>query len=376
MAKAKEDEGGNSGKVFGIDKKYLIAGIAVIAILMFMLEPFQWGSQVSGPASGGITMGKNVTGSALFNGSIRTYDPLLFIPLDTSQSILDQLRMNGSVQGIDQQANSYMVRTQTRDDVFPLAAWLRAKNVTGYSIANVAVNSQIAVETAAGIQNATVPAGVIRVVAEPILDSDSEVTVSMVAVTQNGMLIDYTSASLVLENLDIMLNTTVVSLDGSVFRYSIPWVERNSVGDLSQYGNGTEYGKVDSVVFTTPLTVSQILVKKQFPYVVYIDANSMQVEPSFSNLTRLQENFADTPFTLPDSPLTIASAVMPELNYTPSVTYRYTLAPQDTVYDFGLDPIVVEGATRYEINGTVQLNVSALALGNRILSIKRVSLPS
>ncbi|MFH0884432.1 MAG: hypothetical protein V1861_01860 [Candidatus Micrarchaeota archaeon] len=359
-----------------IDKKYIIAGIAVIAILMFLLEPFQWGSGLSKPSSSGLPTGKNVTGTAIFNGTIRTYDPIMFIPIDTNQSVIDKIRLNESVLNIQQQQNAYMIQIQTRDDVFPLASWLRGMNVTGYSIANVAVNQQIKVDTAAGEQNATVPAGVVRVVTEPMLDADSQVTVSMIAVLRDGVLIDYSSASIVLEQIDLLLDTRVESLDGAVYRYTIPWGERNSIGDLSRYGSDAVYKKVDSIVFNTPLTVSQIMTKKQFPYIVYIDAGSAQVEQTFSNVTELQTNFADTPFTLPDSILTITTNETPELNFTGSVTYRYTLSPINSSYDFGPDQIVVEGATHYDINSTVQLNISALALGDKILSIKRVSLPS
>jgi hypothetical protein len=361
--------------LLAFDKKYIIAGVAVIAILMFMLEPFQWGSGISKPVSSG-SAGQNVTGTAVFNGTIRTYDPVMFIPIETNQSVIDKIRLNDSVRDIQQQQNAYMVQTQTRDDVFPLASWLRGMNVTGYAIANVAVNQQIKVDTAAGIVNVTVPAGVVRVVTDPILDADNMVTVSMIAVLRDGVLIDYSSASVVLEQIEILLDTRVESLDGAVYRYTIPWGERNSIGDLGPYGNAAEFRKVDSIVFKAPLSVSQILTKKQFPYIVYIDANSAQVEPSFSNLTMLQTNFGDTPFSLPDSTLTITANETPELNYTGSVTYRYTLSPLDSPYDFGSDPIVVEGATRYGINSTVQLNISAIALGNRILSVKRVSLPS
>ena len=359
-----------------IDKRYIIGGIAVIAILMFMLEPFQWGTQSGNRPITGVPAGQNVTGTAVFNGTIRTYDPVMFIPIETNQSVIDKIRLNESVRDIQQQQNAYMITTQTRDDIFPFAAWLREMNVTGYAIANVAVNQQIRVDTASGIQNATVPAGVVRVVTEPMLDADSEVTVSMIAVIQNGALIDYSSASVVLDQVDIVLDTRVDSLDAAVYRYTIPWGERNSIGDLSQYGDGVEYSKVDSIVFKAPLTVGQIMTKKQFPYVVYIDANSAQVEPYFSNVTELETNFADTPFTLPDSTLTITANETPALNYTGIVTYRYTLTPINPQFDFGSTPMVVEGPTRYDINSTVQLNITALTLGNRILSIKRVSLPS
>jgi hypothetical protein len=341
------------------DKKFIIAAAAVIAILMFLLEPFQWASGSSGPAPSAPS-GQNVTGTAVFNGTIRTYDPMLLLPLETNQSVIDALRLRPGVRDIQQQQNSWLVQTDTRDDVFPVASWLREMNVSAYSIANVAVNQQIEVETMAGTVNTSVLGGVVRVVAEPLLDADSLVTVSMVAVLRDNVLIDYSSATLLLQPVDILVDASVASLDGKVYTYVIPWAERNSVGNLSGFGDEAMFNRVDSVVFTTPLSVEQIMTKKQFSYVVYIDSGSATVSPSFDNLTELQKNFADTPFTLPPSVLTITTNSTPELNFTPEVRYRYTLLPASDEY----------------VNSTLKLNVSALALGNRIVSLKRVSLPS
>ncbi len=358
-----------------IDKKFIVAAGALIAIMMFLLEPFQWASGSAKPAPV-LPSGQNVTGTAVFNGTIRTYDPLLLLPLETSQSIIDQLRMREGVRDITKETNAWAIQTETRDDVFPLAQWLSGQNVTSYSIANVAVNQQIEVETMAGLVNATVAGGVVRVVTEPLLDADSTVTVSMVAILRNNQLIDYSSATLLIQPVELTLNATLDSLEGKAYTYSIPWAERNNVGDLSGYGSGAAYSKIDSVVFTTPLTVEQILIKKQFPYILYIDSGSAQVEPSFDNATLLQSNFADTPYTLPPSILTITTNETPELNFTSSVKYLYGLAIQGTQYDFGDTRMVVESYKPYDINSTIELNISALVLGDRVVSVKRVSLPS
>jgi hypothetical protein len=359
-----------------IDKKYLIGGAAVLAILMFMLEPFQWGSMnyqpgINAPA------GQNVTGTAIFNGTIRTYDPMLLIPLDTNQSVIDQVRMHEGVRDVQMQEKSYVIQTETRDDVYPVSAWLRGLNVTSYAIANVAVNEEITVETVSGNVTATMPNGVVRVVTEPLLDAESPVTVSMMVVLRDKALIDYSSASFAMQQLELLLDARVDSLDGNVYSYSIPWGSRNKVGNASEFGLA-DYEKVDSIVFSPPLTVNQIMVKRQFPYITYIDSGSAQVQPSFDNVTELQINFADAPYTLPPSLLTILANETPDLEFAPdSVRYRYTLSLVDSSYDFGaFVPLEVEGSESYELNSTLKLNVSALALGDRIISVRRVSLPS
>ncbi|MEW6036269.1 MAG: hypothetical protein AB1529_06660 [Candidatus Micrarchaeota archaeon] len=358
-----------------MDKKQLLLIGSGLIVLLLVMEPFFFGGggTRTGPS---IQPGRNYTGTTIFNGSIRTYDPYLYLPVDTDQSVISQLRLLEAVSDVRAEQNSYVVQVRTRDDVFPTAAWLMERNVTSYSIANVAVNQGLEVNTSSGFINATVPGGVIRVVAEPLLDAGHEVTVSMVAVVSSGLLIDYSSASLLLQEEQFVMNATVESLEQKIYTYSVPWEERNSLGDLSRLGEAS-YKKVDSMVFPTPLDISQIMAKKQFSYIIYIDASSAQVEPSFDNLTMLQENFGDTLFMLPDSTLVVRTNGTPDLPYAPdSVFYSYRLRLQDPPYDFGQDTLAYESSVGREINSTVELNVTALVLGDKVLSIKRVSLPS
>jgi hypothetical protein len=362
--------------MFNIDKKYLIAGAAVLAIIMFMLEPLQWGSANFRP-SVSASSGQNVTGTAVFDGTIRTYDPILLLPLATNQSVIDQLRLHSGVRNVQMTNSSYEVQVETRDDVYPIASWIRSMNATAYSIANVAVNSEVQVQAASGNITVYVPNGIVRVVAEPILDADSPVTVSMVAVVRDKTLIDYTSAEFALNQVELVAGARVAAIGGVSYSYSIPWAERNTIGNASEWGVA-EYGKVDSIVFSPQLNVSQIMAKRQFHYITYIDSGSAQVLPSFDNASEVALNFADTPYVLPPSTLTILANETPPLNYTPdSIRYRYTVEVNSTGYDFGEYRLLpLEGTESYAEGDLLEINVSAVALGNRILSVKRVSLPS
>jgi hypothetical protein len=358
-----------------MDKKSIALVGGIIIVIILMVEPMFWGG--SG-AQGTVTMdpGKNVSGTAVFNGTIRTYDPVLFIPTDTDPSLLSQLRLLPGVRDVKSDATGIQIQTDTRDDVFPTAAWLRARNVSSVSIANIAVNSEITVQTPGGEMNATVLGGVVRVIAEPLLDVDNEVSVSMNAVVLSKQVIDYSSASLLLQPIDMILDANVESMDSIVLSYAIPWVERNSLGNLSSYGDAT-YSQVDSIVFTAPLTVAQILAKKQFPYVTYIDSGSAQVLSSFDNTTTLAENFADTPYSLPSSRLVIRANRTPDIPFEPTLrSYQYTLRLVDPPYDMGSDTLPFETYVEYAQNATIRLNVSVLVLGDKVLSVKRVSLPS
>lgn len=361
------------------DKKFLIGFVALIAVIMFLLEPFQWGSGASRSVGPAPHSSRNISGTAIFNGTIRTYDPVLLIPANTTASIVDQVRMHNGVKAIrtDPRYPEYLIiDTETRDDVYPTAVWLRSFNATSLSVANIAVNKDIQVETASGIVNATLREGVVRVVAEPILDVDSEVTVYIVAVVNNHQIVEVTSAKFLTQNLDLELDGSVAGLDCKIYTYSIPWEKRNSLDDLGRYG-AVNYKKIDSIIFNPPLDVSQILAKKQFPYILYIDASSAQVDPSFDNVTLLQANFQDISFVLPPSELTIITNQTLDLPFASNISYRYVFTLQNASYDFsGVSPMLVDTEGEYEINSTIKLNVSVTVLGNKVISVRHVSLPS
>jgi len=356
-----------------MDKKYIVIAGAAIMVLVLVLEPLSRGGFGLSPGPV-LKPGDNVTGTTVFNGTIRTYDPILYMDPVTDQALVNELRNLPGVLDVKSETNALVIQTETRDDVYPTATWLGERNITSYSIANIALSSQIEVQTATGIINATIYGGVVRVVTEPLLDAGEQVTVSMVAVVSSGQVIDYSSASLLLQPTEIALDAEVESLESIVATYSIPWEERNSL-DLSGFDDIT-FNKVDSIIFNTPLTVSQVMAKKQFSYITYIDENSAQVMSSFDNVSLLETNFEDTPFILPDSDLVLRADELPELEYSPeSVYYSYTLRLVDPPYQMD-DTMVLETEEVYDAGSTVQISIEALVLGDKVLSVKRVSLPS
>lgn len=354
-----------------MDKKYIVLAGAAIMVLVLLFEPLSRGGGI--PSGTTLTPGENVTGTTVFNGTIRTYDPILYLNSSVEQSVIDELRNHQGVRDVRSETNIYVVQTETRDDVYPIASWLREKNISSYAIANIAVSSDMIVKTATSDIDATILGGVVKVVTEPLIDAGESVSVSMVAVVSSGHVIDYSSASVLLEPVDIVLDAEVESLESLIAVYSIPWESRNGL-DLS--GMDATYTQVDSIIFTTPLTVTQVMTKKQFSYITYIDANSAQVEPSFDNMTLLETNFQDTPYSLPDSTLEVSGEELPELNYTADSTYyNYVLRLLDSPYEMD-ETMALESGEEYEIGETLQVNISALVLGDQVLSVTHVSLPS
>jgi hypothetical protein len=335
--------------------------------LLFITELFMFGGNhlVSG---GGPTIGgENISGQIIFNGTIRTYDPYLFLTTTPTESQLDAIRSLPGVLNIRPDPQGYIVDTETRDDVYLLAIELRKMNLTALSVANIAAPSVMELQFGTGTLNVT-SQGVVRVATEPFLDAGEVVTVSMVGISNSGMLIDYNSQQIALTQLDLLFSAEAGEPVSESVTYLVPWENRNNVTNESGV-----YNKVDSIVFTTPLTINQILAKKQFPYITYIDANSAQVSSSFDNKSQVLVNFQDTNVTFPTSTLTTNESL--DLPYQKQVFYTYNLSltPPEG-YVSPKESLLYQ--TSDVLNGTLALQVSALVAGNSIISIESVSLPS
>jgi hypothetical protein len=195
------------------------------------------------------------------------------------------------------------------------------------------------------------------------------------AVVNNNILLSYQSADILLSEKDILIEAKVDALNYKTYSYTIPWEERNTLGNLSRFGE-YEYKKVDSMLFSPPLTLSQIVEKKQRSYVIYIDSQSAQLDTNFDSAAQLNLDFADTPFTLPPSKLVIVTNGTPDLPFEPAVRHSYVIVPLGEDYDFGDKPLLIESEKEFGINSTITVNITALVLNEKVISIRRAGLPS
>ena len=342
--------------------------ILVLSVVALIGSYFYVGGTT--PDFGGASGGTNLSGTTEFSGVIRTYDPILVIPLNTSGSIVEEVRAREDVKNVRTDPQGYVIDAETRDDVFVIGAYLRSMNVSALSVANVAVTKPLEVQTITGKVNATVPGGIIRIVMEPILDSGGEVTVSMVAVVRNNALIDYNSAGLALNEINVLMDAEVIALERTSYTYSIPWEERNS---LNLSGNHT-FRRIDSIIFSKTLDISQITQKKQLSYVTYIDSRSAQVLPSFDEAAQVAFDFSDVGYSLP--PSTLITDFDAGLDFNRSVAYRYAIRLSDPRVESSLSQLSIQSESPLDANQTIKLNVTALEMGQKIISLKRVSLPS
>lgn len=346
--------------------------LALFAAALFIFEIFALGLLGSGSGGGGST-GEILAGTAEFKGTIRTYDPMLALPLDTDEEVLSELREMEGVQSVIPNSDSIVVNTETRDDVYPIGEFLGENNITGYAIANIAMPSVLEVRLGNGsIENVTAGSFAVRIVTEPIVDVDTEVTITMVVGVLDGIIVNYGSPLIASEEEEIIVDARIVEVD-FIHTYLIPWEERSEI----DFENVTDYEAVylqkDSVLLSQPLTMEEIMEKKNISYVEYIDQYSIECSEDFNNVTQIINDFGEN-ITLPDSILTISSNETVNLNYSGSVVYYYTLSlPEEADgITIGKEEAELELPGSYEVNSTVKIKVTGTVIGEKMVAVKSV----
>jgi len=343
-----------------MDKKLLMKILVVGAALLFITSSIRPGSFSLGDSSSG---GENITGMVSFDGTIRTYDPYLILESSINDSVIGQIRNMEGVETVTLEAQGYIVKTETRDDVYPISQELFEIGIASYSIANIATPSVMVMEFGTELINVTAP-GVVRVATIPFLDAGSSVSVNMVGIANGGSIIDYHSQSIDSDIVEIEFTAQINQLSSKIYSYVVPWEDRNSITEESG-----DYVRSDNVLFDPPLSVEQVMIKKQFPYITYIDANSAQILATFDNRSQLEDNFADVSVIFPNSILTVESDDNPALpfNHTMLYSYNVTLLAPD---GYEMDAKNMLYASEVELNGTINATFEALITGNKIVQVQ------
>jgi hypothetical protein len=358
-----------------LNRKTIVQIAVLLVVALFLLQPLGMGGVLPNFfGSSDEDEGQDQSTTAIFNATIRTYEPILVLPADTNQSIIAELNGREDVKSVVVDAQGVIVETETRDDVFPLASYLKGKGVSSVSQANVIMPQSIEVMIGTETREVFSRGGVLPIITEPVLDSGSDVTVSMIAVVRNDLLIDYASPVILLDEKSILVDALVQDINHKSYSYIIPWESRNSLTNLSQYGE-VDYKKSDAIIFSKQLDIGQIMAKKQFPYIEYIDAGSAKVSSSFDNLTQLDTNFQDVGYTLPDSILAIKTNSTPDIPFNATVTYDYEmlLLESSTEYVFDDYTADVEFDEEQELNSTIELNVNIVATDKKVVSLGSIS---
>jgi len=357
-----------------ITKKVIIQIAVLLTVLFFLLQPFGMGGApniFAGLFSGDSDRGLNKTGITVFNGTLRTYEPFLVLPADTDSSLLEELRDYEGVRNVKVESQGIVVETESRDDTYLVASYLRQKGISSLTNANVVIPQTINVDFEEGREEVRASFSVMVMVTEPVVEAGTEVTISMMAIVRDGYLINYYSPSMLVEETTVLVDADVKQLNYKLYTYDIPWESRNSLGNLSRYD--ADYDRKDLIIFDSPLSTGQVITKNQLSYVEYIDSTSAQLSPDFDNITKLQTDFIGINYTAPSSSLTIKTNETPDINFTADVLYSYDLELLEGDYTFKDSVLTVDMYEEQEIGSTVKLNISITAIGANVVSVGKIS---
>jgi len=356
------------------NKDYFKILLAVIVIVICIFELIALG--VIGRGGGGAKPTEILTGTTEFTGVIRTYDPGLLVtsPIDTAT--LNEIRAKSEVIDVTPTQDGMLIRTETRDDVYPLGVFLRQKNLTVYGVANIAPPATMEVVLPNGTSINATPGNVaLRVVTEPLIDVDNEITIRMVARVADGVLVDYSAPLVVSKEKKFEVEGTVLAVD-YIYTYSIPWKERTKieVEKLSDYGE-VKYRKRNTVSFNQPLTISEVLEKKNISYITYIDQYSIECDENFTDEEMIRSDFDGKEMTFVPSILVIVSNKTVDLNYSGELVYRYKISIPTEINGTRLESneIELESNNTYEVGSSVPLEINGTVIGNKIVLIKSIN---
>lgn len=353
-------------------KIYTIIGSIV------MLGSLFYGMQFLARNSGQTVLtGSTLSGTTVFNGTIRTYEPMLIVP-SMPDSLVSALRSNDRVKAVTGGASGYLINVSTRDDVFSLAQDLQAQNVNSSAIADIMLPVQLDVRYGNATDQMVNASGSIGIWTEPFVDIGSDVVVHMTAVTQSGVLVSYSSPILVSNDVSVTANATVVSFTGKKYTFIVAWENRSSVDEASLsalYGNGSViYSRNDFVSFQPALNVSQINATRSLPYITYISDTGASVSANFTDMNRTVSDFNSTAVSFPDSELDIVTNQSVSLPYPGNASYGYVISLPSSAGGYSLNPqpLIIALPAQYGVNDTVSVLVNGTAMGGAIVRINSV----
>lgn len=356
-----------------------IMKIAIFVLAAIMLGGMFYGIQFN-QQNKTTVQGTVASGGAEFNGTLRTYEPFLVIGSNVSDSVIQELRGDDRVKSVTSEAGGYLINTTTRDDVFQVAGYLNGKGISSETIANVIMPSYIQVKLANGstLNASTAMLGSVRVMAEPLVDIDSDVSVKMIAIVQGDTLVSYSSAAVESTDVSVPANATIVSLEGKRYGFTIPWSGRAGIDERSleaAYGAGNvAYGRNDYISFPGGLSVAQIAEKKGLPYITFISDTGASVDANFTNETRVAEDFGNITVSFPDSSLGIVTNSSLDLGYNGTALYSYVAALPQQAGDYSISDSTIgfDAYREYGVNDSVMIIVNGTAIGNRIVKINAI----
>jgi len=354
------------------------AALAVVGIFILIFELFAMGllSSNSILAKLGGSKSQQQLAQVEFKGSIRTYEPFLFIPSGTplSGSLLNEIRNLSGVVQLSQEQGGTVIKLETRDDVYPVALALKKKNITTYTLANIAAPSDAQALLENGqVINVTMANVAIRAEAIPLIPLDSAVAVKMTAVIQDNAIVQYGNAVVKSEEKTVYLSGDVQE-ELIEQTFYVPWEERNNINE-SMFENITfTYKKNNLGIFSQEIPTAKVMEAKKFDYVTYIDKNSVVFIDNFTDKQRAENDFGVN-ISFDPSILVIRSKDKIALPYNSSSSYVYKLNVSSADYSLlnGLESIEITSKDKIESN-KVNISATAQTIGPVIISISNTTI--
>ncbi|MEM3432062.1 MAG: hypothetical protein QXU76_01640 [Candidatus Bilamarchaeaceae archaeon] len=314
------------------------------------------------------------TGKAEFVGTIRTYEPYIFLPSQPmSAELFESIRSIPGVVDVSQENNGLIVKVETRDDVYSVALALKKMGLNPYSLANIAAPSVVAVVLDENGQkvNASLSGVPIKAEVQPLIQLDSEVTVSMLVAVQDNFIVQYGAA--VVKSEDKPITFSGVVEDSRIkYVFSIPWENRNSI-DIA--GLNATYNRSDMGVFQTEISINQLTTIKQFDYVSYVDKKTVIFAENFTDSDKAISDFGVNISFLPSLLIVTTKDENFSLPYNYTVSYIYTISPNASDYLFVDNRRFIEFESSDLIKSN-EVNISAVAkiIGNVVLELQNISI--
>ncbi len=351
--------------------------LALIAVSILVFELFAMGLLGRGSILGNVQE-KQLYGETEFQGSIRTYEPFLFIPSKEALSgtMVHEIKALSGVTQLSSEATGTVIYLETRDDVYPVALALKKKNITVYSLANIAAPAEFPVLLENGQTiNATGSAVAIRVETQPMIPPDSIVTIKMAVMVENNRIVQYGNALIKTEN-------KMLSFEGEVQKqrirqmFYIPWDERNDL-DTAPLENLTfQYEKNNLAVFSVELPLEKVMAVRELDYVLYVDKKSAVFAENFTDAERAESDFGVS-LAFQPSLLVVESEEGLELPYNSTSLYIYEIKlslPDYSVPD-ELRVLTIESSNRIT-RQKVNVSATVSAVGPVMLNIENAIIAS
>ena len=263
--------------------------------------------------------GDVVKGIASFEASIRTYDPFLIVPANTSMEILNELEGMEGYRGKSAVSGAIRIDTMTRDDVVEIARFLSSKGVIPYGVANVITPPKMNVDLGDKKIEANVLVSSLKVYVPVLFDVDEGIPLNAIVDVSEDSVVGYESAEMDVKNKKVEFSGKVKEVKSKEHVYKIAWDKRDVIdrvagmlsNDSGEGGNDSNgnvkvmYEKNDMVYFNIPLTPSEIIEKRSLEYVEYIDKSSIKVNENFTNKSKIESDFEGHSPVFPESTISL-----------------------------------------------------------------------